>query len=243
MNHDHTASNSGKPAGIGDDKALSWYYMKKKKGEVPNFPAETKQFKPEQKAVWVGTGKKVYLTFDTGGPLGDTAKLLNTLKDNDVKASFFLAGYNVKAHPDFLKQLVADGHTVANHTMSHKDMTTLTDDQVKKEINDYETMYKKITGQPLGKYFRFPYGKYSKHLLDVVSNMGYTSFFWSTAMHDWDPRKNGADDSYKDVIAGLHDGNIILMHQGSEDNINALDRIIKEIKKEGYEFGTVSDFQ
>lgn len=104
---------------------LSWYYMKKGKGHVPDFPKETKSYSADQKAVWVGSGKTVYLTFDNGGPMGDTDKLLKTLKDNNVKATFFIAGYNLKAHPDFFKKLVADGHLVANHSMSHKILTNL----------------------------------------------------------------------------------------------------------------------
>jgi len=236
-----TAKPTGAPAASGDKKAVSWYYMKKKKGQVPDFPAETKKMKPEQKVIYVGTGKKVYLTIDTGGPLGDVDKMLKALKDNDAKANFFVAGYNIKKDPEFLKRLVKDGHLVANHTMTHKDMTEMTDEQVKKEIEDYEKLYKEITGKEIVKYFRFPYGKYSPHLLDVISGMGYSSVFWSTAMRDWEPRKNGADDPYNDIMNNLHDGNVILMHQGSEENIEALDRIIKAIKKEGYELALLSD--
>jgi peptidoglycan-N-acetylmuramic acid deacetylase len=229
------------PAKTGDLATLSWYYMKQGKGKVPNFPKETKSFTPEQKTVWVGTGKKVYLTFDNGGPMGDTKKLLQALKDNGVKATFFIAGYNLKAHPDFLKELIADGHLVANHTMSHKDMTKLTDDQVKKELSDFESLYKGITGKDQPKFFRFPYGIYNRHLLSLVADMGYKSVFWSTAMKDWVPRKNGANDAYNDIMNNLHDGNVILMHQGSDDNIAALDKIIKGIKEAGYGFGLVDE--
>jgi peptidoglycan-N-acetylmuramic acid deacetylase len=214
--------------------------MKQGKGKVPNFPNELKKLKPEDKAVWVGTGKKVYLTFDTGGELGDVDKMLKTLKDNDVKANYFIAGYNMKAHPDFLKRLVEDGHLVANHTMTHTDMTTQTDEQVKKEIDDFAAMYKSITGQEVPKIFRFPYGTFSYHLMDYISDMGYTSVFWSTAMRDWEPREN-PDDPYNDIMNNLHDGNIILMHEGSKENIDALDKIIKGIKEKGYEFGLVSE--
>jgi peptidoglycan-N-acetylmuramic acid deacetylase len=215
--------------------------MKKGKGKVPNFPKETKTFTPEQNTVWVGTGKKVYLTFDNGGPMGDTKKLLKALKDNDVKATFFIAGYNLKAHPDFLKELIADGHLVGNHTMSHKDMTKLTDDQVKKELSDFESLYKGISGDDQPKFFRFPYGIYNRHLLSVVANMGYKSVFWSTAMKDWVPQKNGAEDAYNNIMNNLHDGNVILMHQGSDDNIAALGKIIKGIKEAGYGFGLVNE--
>lgn len=225
-------------------KAVSWYYMKKKKGEVPNFPAETKQMKPdEHKAVWVGEGKKVYMTIDVGGELLDYKTLLKALKDNEVKATFFVTGYNLKNNKDYIKLLLEEGHTVGNHTITHKDFTTLTDDQVKKEIADFEKLYKDITGQEQVKYFRFPYGNYSLHLLSLLADLGYTSYFWSTAMKDWEPRKNGADDAYNDIINNLHDGNIILMHQGSKENIEAMDRILKQIKAEGYEFGTLDELQ
>jgi peptidoglycan-N-acetylmuramic acid deacetylase len=220
---------------------LSWYYMKKKSGEVPGFPNELKQLKPNQKAAWVGAGKKIYLTFDTGGPLGESDKLLQILKDNDVKAAFFLVGYNVKQYKDFTKKVAEDGHLIGNHTMSHKDMTTLSDEEVKKELHDFSKLIQDVTGKPVAPLFRFPYGKYSMHLLDLVSEMGYTSVFWSTAMRDWEPRAGGAEDAYKDIMKGLHDGNVILMHQGSKENIEALDRIIKDVKKAGYEFASLED--
>lgn len=226
-----------------DKKAVSWYYMKKKKGEVPGFPAETKQLKPEQKAVWVGKDKTVYMTIDVGGELLDYETLLQSLKDNDVKATFFVTGYNLKNNPDYIKLLLEEGHTIGNHSITHKDFTTLTDEQVKKEVADYEKLYKDITGQEPVKFFRFPYGKYSMHLLTLMSDLGYTSYFWSTAMKDWEPRKNGAEDAFNDVTGNVHDGNIILMHQASKENIEAMDRILKEIKKDGYKFGTLDELQ
>jgi peptidoglycan-N-acetylmuramic acid deacetylase len=235
-----------KPAPASTDaerKAVSWYYMKKKKGTVPDFPAETKKLQPDQKAVWVGAGKKVYLTIDVGGELLDADKLLKALKDNGVKATFFVTGYNLKNHPDYIKRLLAEGHVVGNHTITHRDFTTLTDDQVKQEFAEFEKLYKSITGKEPAKLFRFSYGKYSLHLLRLVTDLGYTSYFWSTAMKDWEPRKNGADDAFNDIIGNLHDGNIILMHQASQENIDAMDRILKEIKKEGYEFGLVGELQ
>ncbi|MCR8631050.1 delta-lactam-biosynthetic de-N-acetylase [Paenibacillus radicis (ex Xue et al. 2023)] len=238
-----TGKSAGQAAIANDRKAVSWYYMKQPKGKVPNFPNETKQYTDNMKALWVGTGKKVYLTIDTGGPLGDMDLLVKSLKDNDAKANFFIAGYNVKKAPDFVRTLVKDGHLVANHTMTHTDMNLQTDEQVKKEIEDYEKLYKEVTGKDIQPYFRFPYGRYNMHLLSLVSDMGYKSVFWSTAMKDWEPRKNGAEDPYNDIMNNLHDGNIILMHQGSPENIEALDRIIKGVRQAGYEFALLTDIQ
>lgn len=225
----------------GDRVPYSWYYMKKKTGQVPDFPKETKSLTEDQKAVWVGTGKKVYLTIDAGGPLIEVDLMLKSLKENGVKANFFISGNNIKKNPEYLKKVVADGHFVANHTMTHNDFNEMTDDQIRKEITDFEALYKKLTGKEVAKYFRFPYGHYNLHNLNLVSSMGYTSVFWSTAMRDWEPRANGAEDPYNDIMNNLHDGNVILMHQGSLENMQALARICKEIKKKGYEFGIVSE--
>lgn len=226
-----------------DRTPYSWYYMKKKTGQVPDFPRETKSFTQDQKAVWVGTGKKVYLTIDAGGPLIEVDLMLKSLKENGVKANFFITGNNIKKNPDYLKRIVADGHFVANHTMTHTDFNDLTDDQIRKEVTDFEVLYKQIIGKDVGKYFRFPYGHYNAHNLSLVSGMGYTSVFWSTAMRDWEPRANGADDPYNDIMNNLHEGNVILMHQGSVENMQALDRICKEIKKRGFEFGLVTELE
>jgi len=215
--------------------------MKKGKGVVPDFPADVKKLQPTDKAAWVGKGKKVYLTIDAGGPMGDTDKLLKAFKDNHAVGNFFIAGYNMKAYPDFIRKLAADGHIVANHTMTHKDQTTLSDEAVKKEIEDFNVLYKQITGKDVAPFYRFPYGTYNYHLMTLVSNMGYTSVFWSVAMRDWEPRAGGAEEAYQDVIGQLHDGAVILMHEGSEDNINALDRIIKEIQRQGYELAPMTD--
>src|SRR5690606_28132749 len=117
--------------------------------------------------VWVGEGKKIYLTIDVGGELLDYKKLLKALKDNEVKTTFFVTGYNLKNNKDYIKLLLEEGHTVANHTITHKDYTTLTDEQVRKEFNDFEALYKEITGQEPVKMFRFPYGTFSKHLLSL----------------------------------------------------------------------------
>ncbi|MFD0698646.1 polysaccharide deacetylase family protein [Paenibacillus sp. GCM10027628] len=237
---------SSKPAwqpGTGDRTPFSWYYMKKKTGQVPDFPKETKSFTADQKAVWVGSGKKVYLTIDAGGPLIEVDLMLKSLKDNGVKANFFISGNNIKKNPEYLKRLLADGHFIANHTMTHQDFNKMTDEQIKKEITDFEDMYRQMTGKEVEKYFRFPFGSYNMHNLSLVSSMGYTSVFWSTAMRDWEPRKNGAEDPYNDIMNNLHEGNVILMHQGSKENMEALDRICKEIKKKGYEFALVNELQ
>ncbi len=217
------------------DQAQSWYYMKRGKGNVPRFPI-TAWFKTEQHVKWVGQGKKVYLTFDNGADMGDIDRLIAALDNYQVKATFFITGTNMKKHPDEIKRLIADGQMVCNHSYTHHDFTAMTDEQILKELHDTEAVYEEITGEQGPKYFRYPYGKFTSHTLDLIATEGYTTVFWSTAMKDWLPRKNGAIDAYNDVMNNLHDGNVILMHQGSKDNVDALENILKTVIDAGYEF-------
>jgi peptidoglycan-N-acetylmuramic acid deacetylase len=219
---------------------ISWYYMKKGAGIIPDFPL-TPPFRPEQNVKWIGSGKTVYLTIDMGADLGDPERWLATMAKHGVKATYFVTGENIRRSPDLIRKLLANGHEVANHSLSHPDFTTLSDEQARAEINDTAALYREVTGKEPIKLFRFPYGKYSDRLLSIISEMGYTSVFWSTAMKDWVPRENGSKDVVRDIMGNLHDGNIILMHQASADNINALDELLQQIKAKGYQFALVGE--
>lgn len=221
-----------------DTKSQSWYYMRKGNGKVPDFPLSNQQ----KQVYFVGSGKNVYLTFDNGGELGEIDRILSILRANNVKATFFITGTNMKLNPSVIAKVVSEGHLVANHSVTHSDFTTLSDVEIQREIKDAESLYKSATGQEMLHYFRYPYGKYSQHTLDLIAGMGYKTVFWSTAMKDWVPRDHGWQDAYNDVMNNLHDGNVILMHQASKEDTDALDKIIKDIKAKGYAFHLVSDF-
>lgn len=221
-------------------QAQSWYYIKQGKGNVPRFPV-TAWFEPEQQVRWIGSGKTVYLTFDNGGGMGEIDKLLKAMDEFGVKASFFITGNNILKHPDSIRKLTAAGHLVLNHSMTHRDFTKMDDEAVLQEIRDTQKAIETVTGQKAPKCFRFPFGRFTSRQLDLIAAEGYRTYFWSTAMKDWVKRENGPIDAYNDVINNLHDGNMILMHQASEENTEALDDIIRTILDEGYRFGLVDE--
>ena len=97
-----------------------------------------------------------------------------------------MVGHFLESSPDLVKQMVADGHTVGNHTYHHPDMSAISDQaSFGKEIGDVEAKYKEITGQEMTKYYRPPQGKYSTENLKMAQDLGYHTFFWSLAYVDW----------------------------------------------------------
>ena len=117
-------------------------------GAAPNGPADTKTLQTYD-AVYVDdpSEKVLYLTFDAGYENGCTEKILDTLKKHDVKAAFFLVGNYLEKNADLVRRMVDEGHIVGNHTMTHPDMSAITDKTAfQKELTGMEELFKDVTG-------------------------------------------------------------------------------------------------
>ena len=181
--------------------------------------------------------KKIYLTFDCGYENGYTTKILDVLKEKNVSATFFLTGHYIDSASDLVLRMKREGHTLANHSDKHKDITKITKDEIKKEILDLETKYYNLTGSYLTKFFRPPAGTFDDKSLKVVNELGYKTLFWSLAYKDWN-HKTDASVAVKEVLNNIHNGAIILLHAVSEANSIALSSIIDELRMKGYEFAS-----
>ncbi|WP_434643390.1 delta-lactam-biosynthetic de-N-acetylase [Thermoanaerobacterium thermosaccharolyticum] len=186
------------------------------------------------------TKKDIYLTFDEGYENGYTPKILDILKANNVKAAFFVTGPYIKEHGDLVKRMVAEGHIVGNHTVNHPSLPKISDEKVKSEITGLAEMFKELTGKDMH-YLRPPMGEYSERTLYITKSLGYKTVFWSLALADWQPLPGGPDESYNTVMNRIHPGAVILLHAVSKDDTMALDRILKDIKAQGYVFKTLDD--
>lgn len=186
--------------------------------------------------------KVVYLTFDAGYDNGVMGKILDVLKEKNVKATFFITGDFVVREQELVKRLANEGHIVANHSWSHRYITRLNDEELKEDLEKVEIEYEKLTNKPMTKFFRPPAGVFNRESLLKVQKWGYITFFWSLAYKDWDTgNQRGGDFAYKSVMDNLHNGAIILMHTVSTDNLNALPRIIDDIRKQGYVIGNLDE--
>lgn len=227
------------PAAAGG--VLSWYYNPAKNHQTPTIPEEASNMLDAYRGIWLlpNSEKRIYLTFDEGYELGYTGHILDVLKDNQVKAAFFITGQYVKTQPSLVRRMKAEGHLVCSHTQNHKDMSRLKREEIASEITLLEQEVQSRTGITLDKYLRPPMGCYSDLSLAVALEQGYRSVFWSMAYEDWDPAKQpGAEKSFQFINSNVHPGAVILLHAVSQSNAEALDRIVKELKQQGYVFST-----
>ena len=188
--------------------------------------------------------KVIYLTFDAGFENGNTPPILDALKKHNVTATFFLVGNYLTSNPELVKRMVEEGHHVANHTLSHPNISKISSiDAFRKELEDLESVYESITGQKMVKYFRPPGGKYNENNLKMAKELGYTTFFWSLAYVDWytdkQPTKEAA---FKKLLGRIHPGAIVLLHSTSKTNAEILDELLTKWEEMGYTLGSLDDF-
>lgn len=223
------------------NEKIAWWYKPNKAHTTPEVNLKLNFNLADYDAHYVGdTSRQVlYLTFDEGYENGYTSKILDILKENDVKAIFFVTLPYLKDNPDLIKRMVDEGHIVGNHTNHHPSMPTVcgTEEKFLSEFTDVENKYKEITGQDMPKYFRPPMGEYSQKSLAMTKNLGYKTVFWSFAYMDWDIHKQPDPSTAKEkILGGLHNGSIMLIHAVSKTNTEILDSVLKEAKSQGYVF-------
>ncbi len=222
-----------------------WYYIPKKDGKVSGIPQDAKDLIDKYSGYYVGdiSKKYIYLTFDEGYENGYTAKILDILKQHNIKAAFFVTTPYVNENKELVKRMVREGHLVANHTTKHLSMASIKDEaKFNKELIDCEKAFENLTGKKMPKYFRPPMGKYSELSLYYTQKSGYRSIFWSFAYADWDPENQPTQDYAKNIIMErTHGGGIYLLHAVSKTNTEILDWLIKQWKSKGYEFKTLDD--
>ena len=224
-----------------DNTRYSWWITMNSQHKTPGIPPKAQELISKHDGIYVGdTGKKaVYLTFDEGYENGYTPKILDTLKENDVKALFFVTGPYVKGHGELVKRMLDEGHLVGNHSVNHPSLPMSSDKDLENELYGLEKQFSAKFGKGF-KYMRPPRGEYSEKVLAAAKQLGYKTVFWSFAYRDFETNnQKGADYAYNMVMKNLHNGAVILLHAVSRDNAEALDRIIKDIKSQGY---TISPF-
>jgi len=224
---------------------IEWGIKRAQNHEQPDLGSKNKQLIDEYDGIAMGTKKKpyVYLTFDEGYEAGYTPQLLDTLKESQVNATFFITAHYLNTQEDLVKRIIEEGHTVGNHTVNHKSMPDLTDEQVKKEVMDLHTAIYNKFGYEM-KYIRPPKGEFSQRTISITNNLGYKTVMWSLAYDDWDENKQDRESYAKSkILDNIHNGAVILLHGNSKDNTNVLGECIKQIKEMGYEFKTLDQFE
>ncbi len=227
------------------NKKIGWGIKRENNHMQPDVGSKNKEILDKYNGYCLGSNisKKVYLTFDEGYEAGYTEKILEVLKQNDVKACFFITAHYVNTKPELVEKMIEEGHIIGNHTVNHKSMPDLDLEAIKKEVMDLHTSIYQKFGYEM-KYIRPPKGEYSEKTVAYTNTLGYKTVMWSFAYDDWDENKQGRESYAKEkILNNVHNGEIILLHGNSKDNTNVLDECIKEIKKMGYEFKGLDEFE
>ncbi len=226
-----------------NDKKRCWGMARQSNNQTPRADPGTPELLSKYGAKYLGdvSKKVIYLTFDEGYENGYTGQILDTLRDNNVKAAFFITGPYLKEHQDLVRRMVEEGHTVGNHTIHHPSLPEKSDTQIEEEVVGLERAFTEKFGAKMN-FLRPPKGEYSERTLSITNKLGYCNLFWSFAYDDWYRGKvRGPEYTYKVVMRNLHNGEIMLLHAVSKDNADALGMIIKGARENGYEFGNVQE--
>ena len=179
----------------------------------------------------------VYMTFDEGYEYGLTPQFLDVLKEKGVKGLFFVTRDFVKTEPELIQRMIDEGHTLGNHSWSHKKYSTLSPKEAAEDLMKLHDLVKEQFGYEMT-YFRFPSGNFNEQTLAAVQSMGYKSIFWSFAYKDWltDSQPDPASSREK-IVAAACPGNIYLLHAVSSTNAQILGEIIDGVEAAGYTWG------
>lgn len=223
---------------------IHWGF-KKARNEVPPDAGETYEaLLNEYGAFYKGNpeSKVVYLTFDNGYENGFTEKILDVLNKEQVPATFFVTGHYLESAPELAKRMVREGHIIGNHSWSHPDLTQISDEQIKEELQRVKEKTYELTGQKEMIFLRPPRGIFSERTLKIARDEGYFHVFWSLAFVDWYvDRQLGWQYAYGEIMEQVHPGAIILLHTVSKDNADALEKVIQDLKNRGYRFASLYD--
>jgi peptidoglycan-N-acetylmuramic acid deacetylase len=186
-------------------------------------------------------GKVLYLTFDCGYENGNTAIILDALREKRVPAAFFCTVDEMKGAPEIVARMINEGHIVGNHSVTHPSFAEIGRTRMAEEVLGADNFLRRNFGYS-APFFRFPMGEYNESALDAVASLGFTSVFWSAAYADWDPNaQKGAQYALETVLSRIHPGAILLLHSVSPDNAAAIGDIIDGARAMGYTFRDLTE--
>ncbi len=189
-------------------------------------------------------GKVVALTFDDGPNPDATPRILDTLRDKGVRATFFVLGSHAERWPELVRRISHEGHQIGNHGYFHRKLQFKSPFYVSRDIRLGIRAIRRA-GAPTPRYFRAPHGFRSPWTTPIALSYGERTVGWSLGV--WDSDRPGVDEIVKRTLEGVSPGSIVLLHDGDGYNpdgdrmqtADALPQIIDRLKDQGYEFATL----
>jgi peptidoglycan-N-acetylglucosamine deacetylase len=180
----------------------------------------------------------IAMTFDDGPSSENTPRLLEMLKQRNIKATFFLIGQNAASNQDIVRRILADGHEVGNHSWTHPQLSKLSDDRVTAEITKTQDAIKEASGYT-PTLLRPPYGAITPRQREWIANrFGLNIILWSVDPFDW--KRPGASVITQRILSQVRPGAIILSHDIHKQTVDAMPATLDGLIAKGYKFATVS---
>lgn len=178
---------------------------------------------------------RIIITFDQGYENGYTGQILDILKERHVSAIFFLTGDYAKKETELVRRMIAEGHMLGNHGMTHASLPLLDDKSAREEIMSLHEYVAENYAYEM-QYFRCPCGEYSEQALQTAQSCGYKTIFWSGAHVDWltDKQPDPAQ-SLEKLTKSAHGGEILLLHSVSSTNAQILGELIDRLRAQGWQ--------
>lgn len=193
--------------------------------ELPIYNVETKE-------------KKVALTMNCAWSADDIDSILETLKQNNVKITFFVVGDWAYKYPEAVKKIAEAGHEIGNHSNTHPHVNNLSSEENIKQIEECSNKVKQITGNQTILY-RAPYGEYNNTVIRAAKSASHVPIQWNLDTLDYTGLTG--EEMWSRLEPKLANGSIILAHNGTTHTANSLDMLLKNIKQAGYQVTTVSE--
>ena len=220
------------PVGL---EAPTWDSVKTKTSTIPGWDRDidATYFK-------IQTSEKVVaITFDDGPHGVNTPRLLDMLKNRNVKATFYVVGNMVKYNPQLLRRMIAEGHEIGNHTVTHGTLSKMSDAALRKELQDAHDMIVAETGVA-PRSMRPPGGAIKNDQKKLMlKEFGYPTILWSVDPEDW--KKPGASVVTSRLVNGAKPGGILLVHDLHASTVDAMPSTLDQLLAKGYRFVTVSE--
>lgn len=205
---------------------------------IPEPEKETLQAEQKNKSDQNSDRKLIALTFDDGPDPKVTEDILDTLQKDKIKATFFMLTKNIERFPEVAKKVHEQGHEIGNHSETHINLNKAKRTQIKNEVIESKKTMEAIIGISPN-LFRPPYGEYNRTVLDFAKDSKQTVIMWSIDTLDW--KHKNVNKTVQITMDQVQPNSIILMHDIHQTTADALPKLIQELKKEGYDFATVSE--
>ena len=182
--------------------------------------------------------KIVAISFDAAWGADKTQGIIETLKEYNASATFFLVGFWVDKYPEMVKELFDSGIEIGCHSNTHPDLTKLSYDEIKNEIELCSNAIEKITNQKV-ELFRCPFGAYNNTVIDVVNDLGMITVQWSVDSLDW--KGLSAEVVTARVVENVQNGSIILCHNNADTVIESTTMILDRLNMKGFKVVSIGD--